>query len=290
MEGPFCALAIDEQRSLETLADTITKAVRQAQGHWIQTSSEPLRIDAACVGMSGLLAMQAEDRVRSGVHACLKSIGHPLPASKLSVRSDIEIAHEGALEGAAGVVLIVGTGAVAYARNERGQSARSDGLGTLLGDAGSGYAIGRRALRAVCADLDGRGHATRLTELVLAHFGVTGLDGLVRKIYGPTVAPADIADVARLVVALTREEDPAASHILELAGDELATTVLSVLEKVSFEQKDIHISWQGGLARGAPELIQHVTERVRARKPDVVFVPPRGEPVHGALIVARRLV
>src|SRR5690606_8548093 len=69
VEGPFCALAIDEQRSLETLADTITKAVRQAQGHWIQTSSEPLRIDAACVGMSGLLAMQAEDRVRSGVHA-----------------------------------------------------------------------------------------------------------------------------------------------------------------------------------------------------------------------------
>ena len=70
--------------------------------------------------------------------------------------------------GAPGVVIIAGTGSIAYGRNARSEAARAGGWGYMLGDEGSGYWIGRAALRAVLRDADRRGPATALTRLLLA--------------------------------------------------------------------------------------------------------------------------
>ena len=69
-----------------------------------------------------------------------------------------------------GVVVIAGTGSIAYGVSQRGVAARAGGWGPTLGDEGSGYWIGRRALAAVMRDADGRGPRTALTPLVLEHF------------------------------------------------------------------------------------------------------------------------
>ena len=82
-----------------------------------------------------------------------------------------------------GVVVIAGTGSIAYGRNAHDEAARAGGWGYILADEGSGFWIGRQALRAVVRAADGRGPATALTPLVLEFFGVTRAEQLVREVY-----------------------------------------------------------------------------------------------------------
>ena len=81
--------------------------------------------------------------------------------SRIVIVNDALIALETGAPGQPGVVIISGTGSIAYGRNAAGEAARSGGWGYVLGDEGSGYWIGRAALRAVlrAADLAGRAPA-----------------------------------------------------------------------------------------------------------------------------------
>jgi N-acetylglucosamine kinase-like BadF-type ATPase len=110
-----------------------------------------------------------------------------------------------------GYAMVAGTGAAAIRVRGGRQERVGDGLGWLLGDAGSGFWIGRRVVRAVSADLDGRGPATALTALLLEALGITSattathggrpaaLHGLVRAAYA--LRPIELARFAPLVFA-----------------------------------------------------------------------------------------
>ena len=76
----------------------------------------------------------------------MKRIGYK---ARVVVVNDALVALEAAIPGGPGVVIISGTGSIAYGRNAAGEAARAGGWGYVLGDEGSGYWIGRAALRAV---------------------------------------------------------------------------------------------------------------------------------------------
>ena len=99
----------------------------------------------------------------------MKRIGYK---ARVLVVNDALVALEAGAPGEPGVVIISGTGSIAYGRNAAGEAARSGGWGYVLGDEGSGYWIGRAALRAVLREADERGPKTALTPLLLEHFGV----------------------------------------------------------------------------------------------------------------------
>lgn len=96
------------------------------------------KLDGLTAGATGIWS--AADR------RCFARSLRPL-ARRVRALSDVELAHEAAFAGGPGVLVIAGTGAIAYARDARGRSARAGGLGALLGDEGSGFWIGRQALR-----------------------------------------------------------------------------------------------------------------------------------------------
>jgi N-acetylglucosamine kinase-like BadF-type ATPase len=113
------------------------------------------------------------------------------------------------------------------------QVAVADGLGWLLGDEGSGFWIGRRVVRAVLADLDGRGPSTALTPLLLARLGIPSRpDGgdrepigeVVRTLYA--IPPVRLADHAGL--AFEVERDAVADGILDAAAAALARSLGAV--------------------------------------------------------------
>jgi N-acetylglucosamine kinase-like BadF-type ATPase len=118
-------------------------------------------------------------------------------------------------------------------------AALADGLGWLLGDQGSGFWIGRQTVVAALADLDGRGPATGLTELVLTQlelphsrrlgeFGRPAvIDQVLRLVYADR--PVALSGFARLVFELTA--DPVACRIRQLAGDRLATSLRSLIDR-----------------------------------------------------------
>ncbi|MEH0466183.1 BadF/BadG/BcrA/BcrD ATPase family protein [Streptomyces acidiscabies] len=110
-------------------------------------------------------------RARAALTAALERLGIPLPA--ITIHSDIEAAFAGAPgHPAAGLALIAGTGSVAARVQDRVLVATSGGDGWLLGDDGSGFWIGRRAVRAALRAADGRGRPTSLVAAVGRALGV----------------------------------------------------------------------------------------------------------------------
>src|SRR5258708_14571016 len=127
-----------------------------------------------------------------------------------------------------GIVLISGTGSIAYGRDDQGTEARCGGWGYLVGDEGSAVWMGQEGLRAASYDHDGRGSPTRITRHLFDDLGVTDFNGVLPHLYGkPHPAPAILAST-RAVARAFAEGDAIAVNIVQrgarlLAG--LAPTV-----------------------------------------------------------------
>jgi N-acetylglucosamine kinase-like BadF-type ATPase len=121
-----------------------------------------------------------------------------------------------------GYAIVAGTGAAAIRVRGGRQEAVSDGIGWLLGDAGSGYWIGRRVARSVAAHLDGRGPATVLTTRLLDSLGIpadtsvlspAGRPDALRLLLDAVYAgrPIDLARFAPLVFDVDEGDEVAAA-------------------------------------------------------------------------------
>src|SRR3990170_4420420 len=119
---------------------------------------------AICLGIAGV---DREDD-HTVIRGIMKRIGLK---ARILIVNDALVALEAGTPGQPGIVIISGTGSIAYGRNAAGEAARSGGWGHVLGDEGSGYWIGRAALRAVLRAADRRGPPTVLTRMLLKHFG-----------------------------------------------------------------------------------------------------------------------
>src|SRR6266545_6811473 len=148
-----------------------------------------IRPSAICLGIAGV---DRPDDARA-VRGIMKRIGYK---AKLLVVNDALVALEAGAPDQPGVVIIAGTGSIAYGRNDRNQAARAGGWGYMLGDEGSGYWIGRAALRAVLRESDRRGPATLLTGLLLNYYGVPRAQDLIAQVYHGTLRPSAIAALA----------------------------------------------------------------------------------------------
>jgi N-acetylglucosamine kinase-like BadF-type ATPase len=235
---------------------------------------------AICLGMAGV------DRPRDAdiMQGVLSRIGQ---RAGILVVNDALIALEAGVPDAAGVVLIAGTGSIAYGRDARNRAARAGGWGYVLGDEGSGYWLGRQALRAVVRASDGRGPATALTPRVLAHFHVEQPQHLVREIYQGGLRPGAIAALARAVQAAADERDPLAMHIIDAGAAELAGAVLSVTARLDLTDCPIVLS--GGTLLGVTRLREGVAARLAQKLPRAAVRPIGVEPAVGAVRLALAL-
>ena len=185
-----------------------------------------------------------------------------------------------------GVVLISGTGSIAYGVNSRGQAARAGGWGTSLGDEGSGYWIGRRALKAVARDADGRGPHTRLTSLVLAHFSLSRPEQLVSEIYDHATGKRAIASLGQTVEQARADGDMVATEIMRKAADELALAAASVVARLEMRGEQFPILLSGGMIRSAQWLATEVTTRLAEVAPRSSVTALDSEPAMGAVRLA----
>jgi N-acetylglucosamine kinase-like BadF-type ATPase len=196
---------------------------------------------------------------------------------------DAHIALAAGTEAREGIVLIAGTGSVAYGRDASGGEDRVGGWGYLLGDEGSGYEIGRRALTAVLRQFDGRGPQTALTELVLNAYRLPEPTALIPLVYGEQASREQVARAARLVFEAAAMGDAVAQSLLEHAAGELASHVVALLQKMNFTAQRVHVVLAGGLFF-ADSPLQGL---LAARLPEHVELRPGQPPVLGALRLAR---
>ncbi len=181
-------------------------------------------LGALCLGLAGM--GRPEDRAVIAAWAAQRFPGVPT----LIVTDAQLVVAAGAPEGW-GLALICGTGSLAFGVDAAGRTARAGGWGYLLGDEGSGYAIGLAALRAIARAADGRGPQTALTAAVLHHWELTQPQNLIRYVYQNDVSRAEIAGLAALVDAAAATDTVARAIIAE-AGRELALALKAVAQQL----------------------------------------------------------
>ncbi len=186
------------------------------------------QVRAVCLGLAGVgraddLAV-FDDWVR-----------RRLPGAAFRVANDAELVLAAGSAAGWGLAVIAGTGSIAYGRDPNARVARAGGWGPLLGDEGSGYAIGRAALRAAVAAHDRRSSPTSLLDAVLAHWGFSDATQLIARAYRPPLAASEVAALAVLVERAAEEGDAVASAILQEAGRDLAATAAAVARRLGLQ-------------------------------------------------------
>ena len=236
-------------------------------------------IGTVCAGVTGLA--EADHLASHLARLLLDALG----ARCAIVTGDAVTSHAGALDGGAGVVVAAGTGSVALGVDPSGRHAKVDGQGYLLGDQGSGFAVGRRGLASAVRHLDGRGGSAALAALAERVYGP--LDHLAAAVYASDNPPATVARFAPPVAEAARSGDADAIAIWRDAADELAVTATTALERLDWTEDEVPLSWTGRLFDAGDVLWDRFAASVAARAPRLTLQPPRGDALSGAAYLAR---
>lgn len=237
---------------LTRATENIHAAVAQAR----RSLDEQAPIHKAWLGISGIDRQadqqMLEERVRS-------------LAEIVYVTNDAELALS-ALPGTVGVVLIAGTGSISLGRNPQGQTTRSGGWGHILGDEGSGYALGHQALRAAVRAADGRGPQTLLLESIIQMWQLQQADDIIGEVYGND-DKAKIARLSSCVFEAEQQGDSVAHEIVQHNLDELVLVVRAVGKKLGFSEKNaLPLALSGGLLLNEAHFQTRFLEQLRQQQ------------------------
>ncbi len=238
--------------------------------------------EAVVVGLAGV------DSIRDR-QPLLKALESVFVKSRVLLTSDARIALSGAAPDrvdAPAVVVIAGTGAIAFGQGEGGATARAGGFGPLLSDEGGGYAIARQGLVAVVRELDGRGPPTAIKELLFSTGGVSSLTELLERIYRSEDGAADIAAYFPVVLAAARAGDGEARRILAEAGHDLALDVVTVVKKLGLESASFPVATIGGVFAAGAFVTDPLAEAIRRVAPLARVGPAAHSPEMGAIRLA----
>ncbi|CAN5466662.1 hypothetical protein BH10BAC6_BH10BAC6_14940 [soil metagenome] len=203
------------------------------------------------IGMSGIWSVEERRSYLSDFDMSWSHyVGDLLP--RTSVISDVELVQLAALQSGSGIVLIAGTGSIALSVDTLGIQRRCGGWGPRIDDAGSGFWIGREALRAVARMLDGRGPTTLLIRPVAAFLVVDPNDviSLQNKLRATSIDRC--ARLAQAVLSYAEEGDAIAINIRQRAADHLAALVLAVRATIPTVEPNLILYgslWQNEMLR-----------------------------------------
>jgi len=201
---------------------------------------------------------------------------------RLFVDNDATAALYAGTWGEPGIVLIAGTGSIAYAIDRHEQRHRAGGWGYLLGDEGSGFDLGKQAVVAVLRAFDGRGEATSLTEALLAQYAIRSPADAIALIYGSSNPRKELADCSRLVEQAAQGGDAVAMQIIQQAAASLVELVHACQRKLD---EPLPVVLAGGLLSTDTSL-----RRELEKTADFELCVPVVSPVVGALVAGLKKI
>ncbi len=276
LDGPGSAISLaGTAHSAGVIADLVTRAL----GEIAQSGAVFPRV--LYCGVSGT----GREEAAKALHAALdeKEL-----AEEVVIDSDGMVAYYDAFEDRAGILLVAGTGSIAYARSPSGTLVRCGGWGPTFGDEGGGSWIGRRALSVVAASSDGREPATALLFPILAATQCEDVQDLIQW-----AATADARAFASLVPAVfaTASSDPRASALVTLAAEELVLHVRALARQLfGDERAAVSVALSGGLMQRGSLLRKRLEHRLKSAVPGAQIRSEDVLPARGALRAAARRI
>lgn len=229
------------------------------------------QVQAAGLGIAGAPAHVTRD--------WLAEVGAAyLPGVNCRYSADYEIALVGAHGQPHGLLVLSGTGSLAYGMTGE-HTALVGGWGYLMGDEGSGFWLGQQVLLAVVHTADGRGPHTALSEAVLAYIQGDSPWALFDWVYEQPTA-THIARLAPLALEVAAEGDAVALDILDRGVTALGTALETARQRLGGVQ--LPVAFAGGLLTNDNLFSQKLVQRLRL--PD--SPQPRYPPAVGAAILA----
>ncbi len=183
-----------------------------------------------------------------------------------------------------GAIVVAGTGCVAFGKDAKGTVYRIGGWGHVIGDLGSGFDIGRRAVISVVGAAEGIAASTLLTSLILEHVGAKDESELIAWSNHRDRSPRDFASLVPIVTLCAQRLDTVSLQILRDTAIELGKLANYLFNKGTWVTKRLSIV--GGLS-GLWDLIKEpLMQTVNVTHSDVAWLKPRYSPVMGAAFVA----
>jgi glucosamine kinase len=245
----------------------------------------PQRITKTCVGVAGA----ARPQISEVVHRLLAE----LIGGEVEVTGDMVIALEAAFGTGPGVIVIAGTGSIAYGRNAAGQITRAGGWGFAISDEGSGHWIGRAAISAAMRAWDQNEDENQaansvppLAANILKSWSLETREQLV--LAGNASPPPDFASLVPDVIASADSGDPLACGVLTRAAGELSAIAATVSRRLFSDVLSVPVAMSGGVFANSPLVREVFYNSLRSELPNATIMPTVVEPVQGALSRARR--
>lgn len=281
--GPSNPQAVGYDSAVEEIRKCILMAMRSAG-----ITFGSARVASACFGLAGVGRKRDCDLIDGKLRVLLEQMNAPdLPSPVLALVNDGVIALAGANSGEPGVIVIAGTGSLAYGVSPDGHEARAGGWGYILGDEGSAYDIGRKGLGEALRAADGRQTRTCLTDDLSSAIGVDSIDGVIPKVYEEMSRP-EMAALAPIVGQAARRGDQVARSIILDAGRELGLMAVAVIRRLRMVDYAGSISVAGGVLESNEMVRDAMHVAVQEFAPKWSIAQGQFPPVVGAIFIARR--
>jgi N-acetylglucosamine kinase-like BadF-type ATPase len=276
LSGPSNLAAVGGGPAFEAIKEAINLAL-DASGERREN------VVAICAGLAG----HSHESRRVEVHSKLKTL---FPLANIEIVPDYIASYSGALSGKPGVIVVSGTGSIAYGENIHGKSHRVGGYGYLIDDSGSGYGVGRSAIAAVLRALDGSGPKTALTQALAEELRVDDFPSIISAVYGGSVDRVRIAGITPIVVRAAMRGDPVAKGIFHTAGEELGRLAVTVCSTLFAKGVPVPISLSGRVWEAGEYVMGPFSQVVSSFATGCVICRPQMNSATGAILRAARLV
>jgi N-acetylglucosamine kinase-like BadF-type ATPase len=250
--------------------EALRSAIHQACD---EAKVSPSQISKTCIGVAGAGRVEIGDRIRA--------ILAEVVGGTIQVVGDMDITMQAAFAEGSGVIVIAGTGSIAFGRNQIGQTARAGGWGFAISDEGSGHWIGQQAVRAALGTRDEE-TSSSLLNVILRALEFASLNELV---VAANASPAlNFATLFPTIVDAAENNDVLAIEILEQAGTELAALASVVIKRIFAGQGSVSVAMSGGVFRNSGR----VRDTFKSHISSACVLDDVFDPVDGALALARK--
>lgn len=211
-----------------------------------------------------------------------------LDRNKIIICNDTRIGLAAGSDSKNGVMIICGTGSNCYGINEQGREAKVNGWDYILGDEGSGYEIGIKALRALMRAYDGRGESTLLSKTVLEDLNIKNMSELIKWAYSDYFLKVRVAAIAKTVCKTAEMGDKISKKILKEEADEAIISVKTVVDKLGLADKEFDLVFVGNVFKCEKYFKSVLMRKLKSKFAKINFKALTKKPVEGAIKLALR--
>jgi len=263
--------------------ENVTRNILSVMDESISSYNFPeklVQFEAIVIGAAGAGRKHDADALQASLK---NNLAGSVNYHTLAVVSDATVTLAAAFPGKPGCILIAGTGSIVYGKDKSGTLFRAGGFGRIIGDGGSGYSIGEKALGIAAKDFDEAIHSSFI-KLLGDKYSINSPDELITEVYKKEF---DIASLARHIIILAESGDETSVQILNEESDELILLINSMMRKLNVNKIDIALS--GSLIDNDNYYSRMLKDKITKQLKSVKIIDTKIKPVVGAITIAKGL-